>query len=338
MGHTRLSGTVLIPAFKEEANVAESLAKIASVLIAELGELEWDFVVVDDGSPDATSAEVERVAPTLGVPIMLVRHRRNQGLGGALRTGLARTTGDVVVVMDCDLTYAPSTIVDLVREWLHSRAHVVVASPYGPGGSTVAVPPALARRSRIANAILSRSAQGSVATLTGMVRAYDGPFIRSLPIKAVGPDVNVEIIYKAETARANIVEVPAVLDWTGRGDRFRRSALASNSSRWTTYKSLVMSYLFRPFAFPLALFALVAGVGAVFLVRGDIEHALMMLGMAVLYLLHALAMLQAKRYYEELFTQLGGLSGRRHPVADHPNIAQTFTFSPCSKDGNDPNG
>ncbi len=47
-----------------------------------------------------------------------------------------------------------------------------------PGGSTIGVPPALERRSRIANRFLARLVPSELHTLTGMVRAYDGPFIR----------------------------------------------------------------------------------------------------------------------------------------------------------------
>ncbi len=47
-----------------------------------------------------------------------------------------------------------------------------------------------------------------------MVRVYDGRFIRSLDLRAVDADINIEIIEAARTARAGIVEVPAHLDWS----------------------------------------------------------------------------------------------------------------------------
>ena len=52
-----------------------------------------------------------------------------------------------------------------------------------------------------------------------MVRAYDGPFVRSLNLKAMGPEINAEILYKAQILRARVVEVPAHLDWSNQAER-----------------------------------------------------------------------------------------------------------------------
>ena len=52
-----------------------------------------------------------------------------------------------------------------------------------------------------------------------MVRCYDGPFIRSLDLKAMGPEINTEILYKAQIMRARIVEIPAHLDWSDQEER-----------------------------------------------------------------------------------------------------------------------
>src|SRR3712207_2724544 len=144
-----------------------------------------------------------------------------------MRTGISASGGDVVITVDCDLSYSVSVVERLLDTWLASRPHIVMASPYMPGGRTEQIPHALETRSRVANRFLGWTAYHDLKTLTGMVRAYDGPFIRSLPLKAEGADIMVEIVYKAQVLRARIEEIPATLSWAGLETRVSRSTLTS---------------------------------------------------------------------------------------------------------------
>ena len=67
--------------------------------------------------------------------------------------------------------------------------------------------------SRWANRFLSLATNHSVSTVTGMVRAYDGPFLRSLSLKSMSMEINPEVIYKAMLLNARIDEIPAHLNW-----------------------------------------------------------------------------------------------------------------------------
>jgi len=296
--------SVVIPAYNEEAVIAASLREVSTALTRAHPDFEWEVVLVDDGSSDGTLREVAAVAAELPVETVVVRHLRNAGLGGALRTAFGRTRGDVVLVLDADLSYSVADALALVEAWQRTRADVVIASPYMPGGRTVDVPTTLERRSRIANRLLSLTSQQDIRTLTGMVRLYDGPFLRSLSLKASDADINVEIVYKAEVLRARIVEVPATLDWSGLRERAGRTQLMSRRNRWVTAKTLVMTYLFRPFWFPLAP-ALLLGVAALVMIctgaLGAEGWAVLLTVLSVNLAVASLSQLQAKRYFEELF-------------------------------------
>ena len=100
-----------------------------------------------------------------------------------------------------------------------SRARIVIASPYAKGGKTTNIPFGRRIMSRGANWILSHAAGGDLTTLTGMVRVYDGRFLRSLDLRAMDTEINTEIIYKAQILHARIVEIPAHLDWSFAVDR-----------------------------------------------------------------------------------------------------------------------
>ena len=91
--------SVVIPAFNEEPNVAAAVERVSSTL-RNLG-LDYEIIVVNDGSRDATGAEVRKL---LGqVPrLRLVEHFPNRGYGGALKAGFAAATKDLVAFTPAD--------------------------------------------------------------------------------------------------------------------------------------------------------------------------------------------------------------------------------------------
>ncbi|GAA1389881.1 glycosyltransferase family 2 protein [Luteococcus peritonei] len=311
----RLKGTFIVPAYKEEATIARTLQQL-DCLSRSKADIDWEIVVVNDGSPDATFEAATAAAEKIGTPVRILSHRRNAGLGAGMRTGIAASTGDVVLAVDCDLSYSIDDISRLIDTWQASHPHIVIASPYMEGGASVQVPRPLAVRSQAANKFLNFTSYHDVKTLTGMVRAYDGPFIRSLSLKAEGPDVMVEIIYKAQILRARIEEIPATLNWTGLEQRVSRSALTSTTSRLTTYRQLINGYLWRPFWVPL-IPALVLGVLAVVLTclgkLGWQGLAITACVLSMQLMVSALMSLQSKRYFEELYNLGYGLRAV-HPV------------------------
>lgn len=124
-----------LPAYNEAASIGELLERARRALDA-LG-LQWEIVVVDDGSADATGEIVERAAAD-DSRIHLVRHPANRGLGPAILTGLTRAVemsaapSTLVVTMDADLTHPPETI-DRMRREADSGADLVIASRFQPG-------------------------------------------------------------------------------------------------------------------------------------------------------------------------------------------------------------
>jgi polyisoprenyl-phosphate glycosyltransferase len=105
--------SVVIPAFNEEGALAELLPRTGRVLDA-LSD-DWEVIVVDDGSTDATWAAVEAAAAD-DARIRGIRLSRNFGHQVALTAGLSAATGDLVITMDGDLQHPPETIPALVAK------------------------------------------------------------------------------------------------------------------------------------------------------------------------------------------------------------------------------
>lgn len=332
-------GTIVLPAYNESAMIATSLRRISDTLVTELDDRRWEVLVVDDGSADDTAAQALTAAAELTTPrvaIRVLRHIANRGLGGALQTGFAQSAGEVVVVVDCDLSYSPDHIPKLVRAMEDGAAQIAVASPYMPGGETIGVPPELERRSRMANRFLATLSNSNLHTMTGMVRAYDGPFVRELAIKATDDVINIETLHKAALLHARVVEVPATLDWTGLAARAGRTRMRDRRVRAKTYETVARGVLYRPYlVFALGGMLLLLAGGATglaaLLLPGE-DVGLTVLGVSMMVAgfsagLSVVISLQVKRGFEELFYQLSPARRMVRTVADEPEPAQPFVVS-----------
>jgi glycosyltransferase involved in cell wall biosynthesis len=116
--------SIVIPAFNEITTIAEVLDRVR---MAPTIGLKKEIVVVDDCSTDGTR---EYLANLKGEGVTCVFHDRNQGKGAALRTGFARTTGDVILVQDADFEYNPEEFPKLLRPILEGKADVVLSSRF----------------------------------------------------------------------------------------------------------------------------------------------------------------------------------------------------------------
>ncbi|MCU1427132.1 MAG: glycosyltransferase [Actinomycetia bacterium] len=308
-GETRPSVSVIVPAFNEAIVIEHTLNELHEYMQGLSERFAWEIVVVDDGSTDETGELADTFAAS-HVDVRVLRHRVNFSLGQALRTAFNSCTTDYLVVIDCDLTYGPDHIGRLLDAIVTTHARIVIASPYMPEGRSTGVPWLRNLASRTANRILSLTASGRLHTLTGMVRAYDRRFVSTLNLKAMGAEVNTEIIYKAQLLRANIIEIPAHLDWTAMHGLPRRSTMRLANS---TIRSLLSAFIFRPFMFFIipGLAMAVFGVVALTLTFGEggatspvrewhLAGEVALIVSAIMLFLGILT-LQAKRYFEELF-------------------------------------
>jgi hypothetical protein len=244
--------SILVPAFNEAALIQRNLARICDYMRTLADRYRWELVVVDDGSSDGT-AELAREFAATRPGIRVFRHPRNFRLGQALRYGFRQCRGQYIVTLDLDLTYAPEHVAKLLERIRETGAKIVLASPYMKGGRTSGVPLLRLLLSRWGNRFLALTARGvnptgDLATWTGMVRAYDARFIRSLNLKSMGMEINTEVIYKGLILGARIEEVPAHLDWseqnTGQATR-----TSSKRIRRGILFSLLAGFIIRPFAF-----------------------------------------------------------------------------------------
>jgi dolichyl-phosphate beta-glucosyltransferase len=117
--------SVVIPAYNEENRIRLSLREACSFL--DHTPLDYEMIVVDDGSSDRTSEIVSDIASDTP-NLKLMRYEKNRGKGYALRTGVLATKGDPVLVMDADLSTPMEEMFKLMPCLAEGRSHVAIGS------------------------------------------------------------------------------------------------------------------------------------------------------------------------------------------------------------------
>lgn len=109
---SRLS--VVLPAYNEEQMLAKTCRTLKKIL--DLAEINYELVIVNDGSTDQTWKIIEETAEK-DRNVTGVHFSRNFGKEAAIVAGLAQASGNAVAVMDCDLQHPPEVLVKMYRLW-----------------------------------------------------------------------------------------------------------------------------------------------------------------------------------------------------------------------------
>lgn len=106
--------SVVLPAYNEQQNIAYT-TEVLSGLFEQNG-IDYELIFVSDGSSDATYEEIEKAAAA-NHRVKGAQFSRNFGKEAGIFAGLELSSGDAVVVMDCDLQHPPETILTMWQKW-----------------------------------------------------------------------------------------------------------------------------------------------------------------------------------------------------------------------------
>jgi glycosyltransferase involved in cell wall biosynthesis len=206
---------VQIPAYNEEATIGQVIADVPRTLP---GIASVAILVVDDGSLDQTSEAAVRAGAT-----HVIRHRRNQGLARAFRTGLDACLmrgADVIVNTDADNQYTGRAIADLVRPIVEGRADIVIGDRQTAGLD--AVSPGKRLLYRMGNAVARRVSQLDVADASSGFRAFSRAAALKLNVVSTF-SYTLETLVQAGSERLALVSVPVPSNPRTRPSRLVRS-------------------------------------------------------------------------------------------------------------------
>uniref|UniRef100_F7EJI3 Dolichol-phosphate mannosyltransferase subunit 1 n=1 Tax=Callithrix jacchus TaxID=9483 RepID=F7EJI3_CALJA len=126
--------SVLLPTYNER----ENLPLIVWLLVKSFSEsgINYEIIIIDDGSPDGTRDVAEQLEKIYGSDRILLRPREKKlGLGTAYIHGMKHATGNYIIIMDADLSHHPKFIPEFIRKQKEGNFDIVSGTRYkGNGG------------------------------------------------------------------------------------------------------------------------------------------------------------------------------------------------------------
>lgn len=219
---------VIVPAFNEERTIRPTLVAVETALRGRADR--FLVLVVDDGSTDDTVVQAEAaVTETHGaLPLHVLRHDTNRGLGAGIRTGIywvldRADPEDVLVMLDGDNTHPPRLIPSML-ERLAQGYDLVVASRYRRGSRVRGVPGYRRVLSDVGRLVfqLTFPIRG-VRDYTCQFRAYRVPPLQRARLvygdqlcTARGFEAVVDLLLRLRQVGIRASEIPLELDYSGR--------------------------------------------------------------------------------------------------------------------------
>jgi glycosyltransferase involved in cell wall biosynthesis len=121
--------SIIVPAYNEEKTIHLILNKIKEVAL--INNIKKEVVIVNDCSKDKTSEAIKiYMSNNPELNISYYEHEVNKGKGAALHTGIAKATGEILVIQDADLEYDPNEYNDLLKPFYVADADVVYGSRF----------------------------------------------------------------------------------------------------------------------------------------------------------------------------------------------------------------
>ncbi|HEV8654707.1 MAG TPA: polyprenol monophosphomannose synthase [Candidatus Limnocylindria bacterium] len=191
--------SVVVPTYNEVA----SLRLLVPRLAAALASKKWELIIVDDGSPDGTADLAESYANVH--PVRVVRRPGKAGLASAVLAGFAQARGDVLLVMDADLSHPPEAVPRLLAA-IEDGADLAVGSRYVKGGGTEDWP--LKRRVVSRVACLLGNVLVPIRDCTSGFFAIRKSALDGIKLNPIGFKIGFEVMARGRYKKA--VEIPYV--------------------------------------------------------------------------------------------------------------------------------
>lgn len=203
--------SIIIPVKNEDENVAPLVSEIKQLIMSDNGSKIYEIFFVDDGSDDDTLKRVMECSAEFPI-INVVSIHGLRGKGAAIKMGIKRSRGDVLVTMDGDLQHSPFQIERLIQPILKNEADIVVGARRHDNYSFYRK-----TLSRANSWVFNHLFKFNLTTPNEGFKAIRRDAIANLDVKANDFDFDLEFLVKARAAGLRTTEVPVTLRKRERG-------------------------------------------------------------------------------------------------------------------------
>ena len=205
--HNNSTVSIIIPTYNESKNILSLLDRINDTLSKSL---RTQIIIVDDNSPDGTGIIVENHIKNLkqltNNTINILHRKTKNGLGSAIMHGIKNAVGDLIVVMDSDLSHPPTVIPKLINTLKKSQCDIVIASRYVSGGSILNWNFKRKLMSKVATFIAKRGLGLDTKDPMSGFFAFKKNILDGINLDALGYKILLEMLVK--TRNTKIKEIP----------------------------------------------------------------------------------------------------------------------------------
>lgn len=194
--------SVVVPTFKE----AENLPHVTKAISDALAGRDWSYEIlfVDDDSQDGSEEICAKLAEK--DPVRIVVRKGERGLATAVVHGIEQSAGDIVVVMDADLSHPASAIPEMVERLQSAHSDFVLGSRYVKGGTIHDDWSVFRRLNSIIPSLLARPLCHLRDPMSGFFAIRRGDMPDSGALSPIGYKIALEIFVKGRFQHAS--EVP----------------------------------------------------------------------------------------------------------------------------------
>jgi dolichol-phosphate mannosyltransferase len=174
-------------------------------------KLDWEVLIVDDGSPDGTQDVAKQLIKAYGANHIKLHTRTGKlGLGTAYVHGLQFATGNFVIIMDADFSHHPKFLPIMIAKQKEANYDIVTGTRYAGDGGVFGWDLKRKLVSRGANLVADTILQPGVSDLTGSFRLYKKSVLQQVIEKteSKGYSFQMEMMVRAKAMGFKVAEVP----------------------------------------------------------------------------------------------------------------------------------
>jgi dolichol-phosphate mannosyltransferase len=196
-----LEVSIVVPTYNERSNLKTLVGRVHQCL----SNYDYELIIVDDNSPDATGKLAVKLAQTY--PIRVLQRESKMGLASAIADGFKLAGGNVIGVMDADLQHPPEKLPELLNK-IHEGADIAIGSRYIRGGCIKG----WSFKRKVVSKVATFLAEILFSEVRGITDPVSGFFflrrevLKDINISPVGYKILLEILVKG--TYKGIVEVP----------------------------------------------------------------------------------------------------------------------------------
>jgi dolichol-phosphate mannosyltransferase len=236
---------VIIPTYNEKENIQKMVLTVMGL------EMEFDLLIIDDGSPDGTAALVKELVPEFEGRLFMEERSGKLGLGTAYIHGFKWSIErdyEFIFEMDCDFSHNPNDLIRLYNAAVEEPADLVIGSRYIKGVNVVNWPMGRVLMSYYASAYVRLITGMSIRDTTAGFKCYRRKVLETIPLEKVkffGYAFQIEMKFLAWKYGFKLFEVPIIFTDRTAGESkmssgiFKEAVFGVLEMRW---KSLFKNY------------------------------------------------------------------------------------------------